>query len=208
MEELHCRKTSGGPSHDDFFRCAAIVLPYLNPAELGSISSTCKTLFQISKAITSRRTSDVSRGLENLPIPFLKPIAADSQPYSYFLYTPTQIVRVRPDLRQPWGSDNYTRFLGEGARPDPFLFRVEGATGCDCSIGCGDGCPCLEPGEFGLTRECGPSCGCDSACGNRVTQGGINVRLKMVKDEKKGWGLFAAEMITSGRFICEYAGNF
>ncbi|KAL0458628.1 UNVERIFIED_CONTAM: Histone-lysine N-methyltransferase SUVR3 [Sesamum latifolium] len=27
----------------------------------------------------------------------------------------------------------------------------------------------------------------------------------MVKDERKGWGLYAAEMIPSGQFVCEYA---
>ncbi|KAI3443392.1 hypothetical protein Pfo_000057 [Paulownia fortunei] len=207
MEERHCKKTSERHSHEAFLRCAAIVLPYLNPTELASISSTCKTLYQISKTITSRRTSDASRGLENLPIPFLNPIAGYSQPYSYFLYTPTQTLRVRPDFRQPWGSGGDARLCREEDRPDPFLFRVEGASGCECARGCGDSCPCLEAGECLLTLECGPSCKCESGCGNRVTQGGVTVRLKMVKDERKGWGLYADELIPSGQFVCEYAGE-
>ncbi|KAK4414840.1 Histone-lysine N-methyltransferase SUVR3 [Sesamum alatum] len=208
MEEQQCCKTRDRHSHDDaFLRCAAVVLPYLNPTELASVASTCKTLYQISKPISSRRTSDASRGLENLPIPFLNPIAGDSQPYPYFLYTPTQTLRVGPEFRQPWGSDDDARMCSGEGRPDPFLFRVEGASGCECARCTGDCCPCLESGDFLLTRECGPSCKCDPACGNRVTQGGIRVRLKMVKDERKGWGLYAVEMIPSGQFVCEYAGE-
>ncbi|KAG8376416.1 hypothetical protein BUALT_Bualt09G0061200 [Buddleja alternifolia] len=199
MEGKNCRKTSDRHSHEAFLRCAAVLLPYLNPTEIASISSTCKPLYAISKLVTSRRTSDASRGFENLPIPFLNPIADDSQPYSYFLYSPTQTLRIEPDFRQPWGSDYDTR---EG-RPDPFLFRVEGASGCECARCGGDCCPCLVSGEL----ECGPSCNCDSGCGNRVTQGGLTINLKIVKDERKGWGLYAAEFIPNGKFVCEYAGE-
>ncbi|KAK4483761.1 hypothetical protein RD792_010964 [Penstemon davidsonii] len=203
MEEgKHCRKSR----ESAFFLCAGIFLPYLNPAELASISLTCKTVNQISKSITSQRTSDASRGFENVPIPFLNPIAGDSHPYSYFLYTSTQTLRIKPEFRQPWGSDQHTRLCNE----DPFIFRVEDAIGCNCAM-CGDEsdfpCPCLDSSELLLTRECGPSCECDLSCGNRVTQGGVSVKLKVVKDARKGWGLYAAEMIPHGQFVCEYAGE-
>ncbi|PIN20694.1 histone H3 (Lys9) methyltransferase SUV39H1/Clr4, required for transcriptional silencing [Handroanthus impetiginosus] len=207
MEEKHYEKTRDRRSDAGFFRCAAIVIPYLNPAELAAISCTSKSLYQISKTITSRRTSDASRGSENLPIPFLNPISDDSQPYSYFFYTPTQTLRLRPDFRQAWGSNDQSRLCRKEGRPDPFLLRVEGASGCECASCNGDCCPCLEADEFLLTRECGPSCKCGLGCGNRVTQGGVTVRLKMVKDEKKGWGLYAAEFIPRGQFVCEYAGE-
>ncbi|KAH6762471.1 hypothetical protein C2S52_019904 [Perilla frutescens var. hirtella] len=200
MEEgqQYRRKTNDRRSGEALFRCAAIFLPYLNPAELFCVSSTCKTLYQISKNVTSRRTSDVSRGFEKLPVPFHNPISGDPQPYSYFLYTPTQTLRTPPDFRQPWGSDHEAR----SDPSDPFLFRVDGARGCEsCSNGCGgDNCPCSN-------LECGPSCTCDSGCVNRVTQCGVNVRLKITKDKKKGWGLYAAEFIPGGRFVCEYAGE-
>ncbi|CAA0818751.1 Histone-lysine N-methyltransferase SUVR3 [Striga hermonthica] len=206
MEERP-RKTSGRLSEEAFFRCAAVVLPYLTPAELASVSQTCKALHQISQLVTSRRISDASRGFENLPIPFLNPITSDSQPYSSFLYTPTQILRLGPDSRQPWGYDGDARLRGEHSPADPFLFLVSGSTGCGCESDCGDGCPCLDSGGLSLTRECGPSCECDSACGNRATQLGLSVKLKIVKDEKKGWGLFADQLIPCGQFICEYAGE-
>ncbi|XP_051150139.1 histone-lysine N-methyltransferase SUVR3 [Andrographis paniculata] len=184
--------------HKDFFRCAALVLPYLTPTELASVSLTCKTLRQISKSITLGRISNSSRGFETVPTPFLNPTAkANAHPYSYFLYTPTQTLPVSPDTRQSWGSSDGPRVEG---RPDPFLFRVEGAIGCDCeTCRSGDGCPC--------SGECGPSCKCGSGCENRASQGGITARLKIVRDERKGWGLYAAQSIPCGRFVCEYAGE-
>lgn len=44
-------------------------------------------------------------------------------------------------------------------------------------------------------------------CSNRLTQRGVLVKLKIVRDGKKGWGLFADQMICQGQFICEYAGE-
>ncbi|KAK6139757.1 hypothetical protein DH2020_026517 [Rehmannia glutinosa] len=176
------KRTSDPLPQKAFFRCAAIVLPYLNPTELASISSTCKTLYQISTLITSRRTSDASGGFENLPIPFLNPIAGDSQPYSYFLYTPTQTLLVGPDSRRPWGSDDDARSRRDSGRADPFLFRIEGASGCECARAAAIAARAWRPT-------------------------GVTIRLKMVKDERKGWGLYAAEFIPTGKFVCEYAGE-
>lgn len=56
-------------------------------------------------------------------------------------------------------------------------------------------------------RECGGSCGCGLDCGNRATRRGVCVRLKIVRDSNKGWGLHAAELVAKGEFVCEYAGN-
>lgn len=72
------------------------------------------------------------------------------------------------------------------------------------------GCPCMElEGEegMGIRSECGPSCGCRLECGNRLSQRGIQVQLKIVKDVRKGWGLYAAQWIQQGQFICEYSGE-
>ncbi|KAL7225763.1 hypothetical protein ACSBR1_021009 [Camellia fascicularis] len=90
------------------FECALILLPYLHPIELAPITSSCKTLNHISNCITASRSSNASRGFENLPIPFFNPI--DHYPYSYFIYTLTQTPCPDPidpsrSLPQPWGSD-------------------------------------------------------------------------------------------------------
>ncbi|KAL2554096.1 Histone-lysine N-methyltransferase SUVR3 [Forsythia ovata] len=213
MEEKRCRRTNdyhhSRGTEVALLRCSALVLPYISLAELAAISSTCKTLNKISKIITSRRTSDASRGFENIPIPFINPVLGDFEPYPYFLYTRVQTLELNPDFHQSWGSntDNGPDF--KARRHDPFLFRVEGAHGCEC-VRCDSGdslCPCLDSGELLLTRECGPSCRCETGCGNRVTQGGVSVKLKIVKDERKGWGLYAAELIPKGKFVCEYAGE-
>lgn len=87
---------------------------------------------------------------------------------------------------------------------------VGGVFGCDCE-NCGEfesQCPCSSlDGLEDVASECGPRCSCGLECDNRVTQRGISVRLKIMRDEKKGWGLYADELIQEGAFVCEYAGN-
>lgn len=55
--------------------------------------------------------------------------------------------------------------------------------------------------------ECNSSCNClNKFCGNRYIQFGPNKNLE-VRECSKGKGLFAAEDIKKGTFICEYAGE-
>ncbi|KAL0911044.1 hypothetical protein M5K25_019147 [Dendrobium thyrsiflorum] len=61
---------------------------------------------------------------------------------------------------------------------------------------------------MGSLRECGVHCSCGLECVNRTTQRGIGVRVKIVRDLKKGWGLHADQVLNRGEFICEYAGEF
>lgn len=58
-----------------------------------------------------------------------------------------------------------------------------------------------------IANECGPSCRCGLECANRLSQRGIRVKLKVVRDFIKGWGLHAAQSIREGQFVCEYAGE-
>lgn len=58
-----------------------------------------------------------------------------------------------------------------------------------------------------MMTECGPGCGCGSGCRNRVTQKGVSIRVEIVRVVNKGWGLFAAQFIRSGQFVCEYTGE-
>lgn len=198
---MNKQQRTGESEKDDngagiFCRVAHLVLPYLEPAGLASVSATCNVLHVVSKAITSTRISDASRNLENYPIPFFNSV--DSELYANFIYSPVQTLPTFPTI--PWGG-------GSGrVKPDPFLVRVEGAYGCDCEscdLDSGSNCACVDFSEL-PTRECGPSCGCGLECGNRLTQKGISVKLKVVKDRRKGWSLCAAEFIPKGKFICEY----
>ncbi|XP_024027654.1 histone-lysine N-methyltransferase SUVR3 isoform X2 [Morus notabilis] len=190
--------------------CAELVLPWLTPSELANISLTCKSLHRISKSITALRSSDASRAFENLPIPFLNSV--DTQPYAFFLYTPSQIPSsssfVSPQ-RQPWGWSS-----SHDVQPNCGVETVrltDGSAenawgGCACGDCCVDNeCPCsrFDGLEDVVVRECGPSCGCGSECGNRSTQRGVSVKLKIVRDSNKGWSLCADDFIPTGRFVCE-----
>ncbi|OVA00895.1 SET domain [Macleaya cordata] len=211
-----------------FFECAELFLPWLSPSDLASASSACKTLHCISKSITTRRASDASRNFEKHPIPFINTI--DSQPYSYFIYTPSQIL-CSPPLSQPWGSNlqkpisNLFSSTNFGPYMTSLLFisaTDESTSGCVCKS-CSEeeddgenGCPCsrFKPKvllglgqDLEMMTECGPSCDCGVDCGNRLTQRGVSIRLKIFKDERKGWGLYAAQFLPRGEFICEYAGE-
>ncbi|KAF6174751.1 hypothetical protein GIB67_031275 [Kingdonia uniflora] len=85
-------------------------------------------------------------------------------------------------------------------------------SGCDCN-NCSDEdleCPCsiLKPGFLSeMMTECGPSCTCEIGCDCRLTQQGVSVQLRIVKDRRKGWGLYAAQFVRLGEFVCEYAGE-
>ncbi|KAJ6434017.1 hypothetical protein OIU84_017684 [Salix udensis] len=184
-------------------QCADLILPWLTPRELANISTTCKTLSEISKSITLRRTLDASRFIENHPVPFLNP--NNQHPYAYFLYTPSQLLPSQSPLRQPWGSqldrDSLGRHRGSSAcklnvpgevlrgcdsgpaTPRRGTFESgKGVGGCDCDCeGCeegGTGWEFLGLEEMGIMTECGPGCGCGLECSNRLSQ-----------------------------FICEYAGE-
>lgn len=93
---------------------------------------------------------------------------------------------------------------------DELSLRV---SGCDCEA-CGDSglgseCPCLGLDGLGgdVGSECGPGCRCGPECGNRLTQNGVAVRVKIVRDRRKGWCLYADQFIRKGQFLFEYAGN-
>lgn len=203
------------PFHSSLlFQCFELVLPWLTLTELANVSLSSKTLYRISKSITNRRSSDASRSFENVPIPCINSV--DHQLYPYFFYTPFQIPSSHYPQRQCWGGPtsavaelNSVSLLGlESAS------LVEKSSGCGCDERCGDEvefrCSCLrrfDGLEDVVVGECGPSCGCELECGNRLTQRGVSVRLKILKDRRKGWCLFSDQLIPKGAFICEYAGS-
>ncbi|KAH0454287.1 hypothetical protein IEQ34_016211 [Dendrobium chrysotoxum] len=191
---------------------AILVLPWLPPSTLSAAASTCRSLRRVAAAVNSRRVADAARGLEIYPIPFHNP-TSDPTPYSYFLYSRFPFSSP-PPFCQSWG--------GNLSRPatNPFsladfissVTTVSFFSGCDC-VNCSidGGCPCSgfdDGGGIGVgsLRECGVHCSCGLECVNRTTQRGIGVRVKIVRDLKKGWGLHADQVLNRGEFICEYAG--
>ncbi|KAK5785854.1 histone-lysine N-methyltransferase SUVR3 [Gossypium arboreum] len=219
-----------GLSHA-FLQCADLILPWLTPQELANVSLTCTTLHRAAQSITLYRSLDASRSFENFPIPFHNTV--DQYPYAYFFYTPSQIIPSSSFSlnRQFWGPNSpQTLVLPESGLLDAEMgcaldsmdplggswVSVMDESGCECER-CEKvsednviGCPCMElEGEegMGIRSECGPSCGCRLECGNRLSQRGIQVQLNIVKDVRKGWGLYAAQWIQHGQFICEYSGE-
>lgn len=105
----------------------------------------------------------------------------------------------------------------------PPSYAKEPPQGCDCTDGCSDSsrCACAVknggeiPFNFNgaivhakpLIYECGPSCRCPPTCHNRVSQHGTKIPLEIFKTGETGWGVRSLSSISSGSFICEYAGE-
>ncbi|KAM7278857.1 hypothetical protein ACFE04_005991 [Oxalis oulophora] len=211
MLEENISKRQQSSSSSPFVQCAELILPWLTHVELANISLTSKPLHQISSSITTQRSLDASRSFENLnSIPFINN-TIDRHPYAYFIYTPSQTLPSSSiSLRQPWGYLG-SRRPSQLALDSPSL-HTDTDTGMCIVVGCycdkcedeDEGCPCLC---LGVVSECGPSCDCGLECGNRLTQRGISIMLKIVRHERKGWSLYAAQRIPDGQFVCEYAGE-
>ncbi|KAH7285464.1 hypothetical protein KP509_33G029300 [Ceratopteris richardii] len=58
-----------------------------------------------------------------------------------------------------------------------------------------------------LQYSCSDGCGCGPSCSNLPFQKRLGRKLDLVKTEKCGWGLVAAERIKAGDFLIEYVGE-
>lgn len=141
---------------------------------------------------------DLTSGAEKLPVCLVNDVDNEKGP-AYFTYSPTL--------------KNLNR-----------LAPVESSEGCTCNGGCQPGshkCGCTQKnGGYlpysaaglladlkSVVYECGPSCHCPPSCRNRVSQGGLKLRLEVFRTKGKGWGLRSWDPIRAGTFICEYAGE-
>jgi histone-lysine N-methyltransferase SETMAR len=185
-----------------------LILPWLTHQQLANLSLTCKSLHNLTKTITLIHISDASRTFENFPIPFHNPNSL--HPYSYFLYTPSLILSNNLPRYQPWGWKGNSVISPIPPKPVDELESVSfvDVVGCECGEVCDDddGCFCFDGGDGDVGRECGVGCSCRRECGNRVSQNGVRVRVKIVKCDGKGWGLFADQVIAKGEFLFQYAG--
>ena len=141
---------------------------------------------------------DLTSGAENLPVCLVNDVDNEKGP-AYFTYSPT-VKNLKPTA------------------------PLESSAGCSCVGGCQPGnynCPCIQKnGGYlpysangiladlkSVIYECGPSCQCPPNCRNRISQGGLKIRLEVFKTKDKGWGLRSWDPIRAGTFICEYAGE-
>ncbi|KAG5242482.1 hypothetical protein OIU77_029590 [Salix suchowensis] len=140
---------------------------------------------------------DLTSGCETLPVSLVNDVDNEKGP-AYFTYS--------PNLK-----------YSKPAPKDPFV-------GCACNGAClpgNENCDCIQKNggylphivnavivsQKSVIYECGPSCQCPPTCRNRVSQGGLRVRLEVFKTKDKGWGLRSWDPIRAGAFICVYAGE-
>ncbi|XP_050386975.1 histone-lysine N-methyltransferase, H3 lysine-9 specific SUVH1 [Argentina anserina] len=141
---------------------------------------------------------DLTSAAERIPVSLVNEVDNEKGP-AYFTYFPSLKYSKSFTLMQP-------------------------SLGCNCRSACLPGdmnCSCIQnnEGEFPYTGngilvsrkqlvyECGSSCPCAPNCKNRVSQGGLKVRLEVFRTKDRGWGLWSWDPIRAGTFICEYAGE-
>lgn len=141
---------------------------------------------------------DLTSSAEKIPVCLVNDVDNEKGP-AYFTYSPT-LKNLKPTA------------------------PMESSAGCSCAGGCqadNFNCPCIQKNgghlpysAMGIIAdlksviyECGPSCQCPPNCRNRVSQGGLKLRLEVFRTKGKGWGLRSWDPIRAGTFICEYAGE-
>jgi [histone H3]-lysine9 N-trimethyltransferase EHMT len=87
---------------------------------------------------------------------------------------------------------------------------------CECVDGCissnknGNIFPYSKSGILlkgrSLIYECSPFCSCSLHCRNRVTQKGLEHRLKVFRSNESSWGVRSLDLILADAFICEFTG--
>lgn len=124
---------------------------------------------------------DLTSGADNLPVSVVNDVDNDKGP-AHFTYSCSLSYKHLVNLAEP------------------------GTTGCSCIDGCQPGdsnCSCIQKnGGFlpytsigilvsrkAIVHDCGISCHCTPNCRNRVSQGGLRVRLEVFKTKNRGWGL-------------------
>ncbi|XP_074564701.1 histone-lysine N-methyltransferase, H3 lysine-9 specific SUVH4 isoform X4 [Curcuma longa] len=142
---------------------------------------------------------DLSGGQENIPIPVTNVI--DDPPVGPIDFIYQKSMQFANNLKLP-----------------------SNARGCQCKGGCTNprACACaqLNGNDFPYVQrnggrlieaksvvfECGPNCGCNISCVNRISQQGIKYHLEVFRTPSKGWGVRSWDTIPSGAPICEYIG--
>ncbi|XP_078073427.1 histone-lysine N-methyltransferase EHMT2-like isoform X9 [Mustelus asterias] len=146
---------------------------------------------------------DIARGYENVPIPCVNAVDAETSPEDY-------------------------KYISENCETSTMNIdrNITHLQHCTCLDDCSSSnCLCGQLSircwydkdgrllqEFNkieppLIFECNQACACWRSCKNRVVQSGIKVRLQLYRTEKMGWGVRALQDIPQGTFICEYVGE-
>ncbi|KAI5072278.1 hypothetical protein GOP47_0012384 [Adiantum capillus-veneris] len=141
---------------------------------------------------------DISNGLERTPIPATN---LQNPPLAPTDFRYTAKIEARKGVRKPLPAKGCSC---RGACYDP--------NKCSCAVlnkksfpyVTQNGGRLVEPMD--VVYECGPNCGCDESCSNRVTQKGMQYRLEVFRTANKGWGVRSWDTIPAGAPVCQYTG--
>ncbi|KAL9229387.1 hypothetical protein vseg_004858 [Gypsophila vaccaria] len=142
---------------------------------------------------------DISGGQESIPIPATNLVDDPPVPPTGFKYHKSMQVSDNVKIPAP------PRGCGcNGSCVDPKICACARLNGSDFPYVHRDGGRLIE--AKAVVFECGPNCGCGSACVNRTSQKGIKFRLEVFRTPKKGWAVRSWDYIPAGSPICEYTG--
>ncbi|XP_042436530.1 histone-lysine N-methyltransferase, H3 lysine-9 specific SUVH4-like isoform X4 [Zingiber officinale] len=142
---------------------------------------------------------DLSGGQENIPIPVTNVI--DDPPVGPIDFVYQKSMQFANNLKLP------TNCLGcqcKGGCSNPRACACAQLNGNDFPYVQRDGGRLIEAKS--VVFECGPNCGCNVSCVNRISQQGIKYHLEVFRTPSKGWGVRSWDTIPSGAPICEYTG--
>ncbi|WOL03754.1 histone-lysine N-methyltransferase, H3 lysine-9 specific SUVH4 [Canna indica] len=142
---------------------------------------------------------DISGGQENIPIPVTNVIDDPPVAPTGFIYQKS--MQIAKKLKLP------TNVLGcdcKGDCTNPKTCACAALNGNDFPYVQRDGGRLIE--AKAVVFECGPNCGCNLSCVNRISQQGLKYHLEVFRTPSKGWGVRSWDTIPSGAPICEYTG--
>ncbi|KAI4962707.1 hypothetical protein ZWY2020_027813 [Hordeum vulgare] len=166
-----CRQRAGGAGP-----------PWLPPPDLPSRLPPAAPCAAAS-AVTARRAADSACGLEAFPAPFVNPI--DSQPYSYFIYTPFPHSFRGSFHAQPWAAHGPGRWGPPGPAPDLASLR-----GVLCAWVCGGAGACADA-EAVAADPSGAGCGASASAATvrvrapRARTGGRSAASRRLRVERQ-----------------------
>ncbi|KAI1733305.1 SET domain-containing protein [Ditylenchus destructor] len=121
-----------------------------------------------------------------------------------------------------------TRFKYVVANVDDMEYSLEDLKGCDCEDECVPGsCACIDASNIEIEDnriknaselhnrfekfelyECGRDiCKCKGKCRNRLTPDKFNIKVELVKQKDKGFGVLSKQFIEAGTFVAEFVGE-
>ncbi|XP_024402689.1 histone-lysine N-methyltransferase SUVR3 isoform X4 [Physcomitrium patens] len=200
-----------------------LVMAWLRPQELANLACVSQFMATAVRNLTHRRMADAAQGLERWPVPNHgdgKHVISDDTNSTcacgftsdgvnaYTHESKMQLVdkrsngtdasKNRIDSKSIF-SNEVSLKANDASENMTFWTEWKSLELSDDDSGVNEEPP--------LVLECGGACICSADCCHRVTQQGLSARVVVTRQRFTGWGLHAAQHISKGSFVCEYAGE-